>query len=869
MKKLKHLLMACAMLGSAAGAWAQTDGKYYLYDSADGLFLTRGDNWGTRAALGPGGCPFEWSTEAKTIKFFDFNNTLFCTNDETPLPYTDGSANNQWEFEAVEGGGYRLKNIAKSRYLSKTTPTNALYYHYSVTTTENAEDAIVWNLLTVDEYNSKLENDMPKLNYNHVISNANLTCTADEFVTTLTSDDYKAVNVTNRVASSVLTSGEWNTNTETGRAVPNDWAGCEVFERHGVLTRTVTGLIPGIYKVSLDGFERSNDYATCNDYANDNIKISTSFLKANTEEVAFKSWVSGRTELNNPNNIDEAKAKFAEGAYKNEVYCYVGDDGKLDLTISYLAKHAGRRWVIFNNLNVTYYANRAGVNSLLAQAKELVNNEEYKNITGKERADLQQAITTYSSDDADIETAVNNLNSLISAFIAAKETYDALVHENSVAVSLGVEESDLPKITNETVAADVVSKINDLKVAECTRVKEHFPTAIKLGEWTKEGPIGTMSRQHWDGTAETTYLEQSVDAYGWGSWEITYSQTINLPAGEYVFKMTGRHGHHSSLANEMALIVKDGDTEIGSVNDFPIGDTGLGVNTAGITSFDPADAAGFANNGNGRGWQWRYVAFKLDEPKAITVMINAKAWANKQWCSFCDYSVVTTADNNIVTIDENETYVPEAKTANVILTRSFVEGWNGLVLPFGMTTDAAKSTFGATAVKDFTGITVAEEGTTLNFTDATEIQAGKPVMIKFDAAPAAKVFTIANAELSNAVNNVEKTADEVKYTFTGTYEKTNLNGQAFTLINGYSFYNYDGTESDVNAKAFRAYFLNGTSAAAKSSIVGFNLDGETNGISDLKVNGADDNNYYDLQGRRVMTPAKGLYIKNGKKVIVK
>ena len=33
------------------------------------------------------------------------------------------------------------------------------------------------------------------------------------------------------------------------------------------------------------------------------------------------------------------------------------------------------------------------------------------------------------------------------------------------------------------------------------------------------------------------------------------------------------------------------------------------------------------------------------------------------------------------------------------------------------------------------------------------------------------------------------------------------------------------------------------------------------------VNGSD--NYYDLQGRRVAQPTKGLYIVNGKKVIIK
>ncbi len=52
----------------------------------------------------------------------------------------------------------------------------------------------------------------------------------------------------------------------------------------------------------------------------------------------------------------------------------------------------------------------------------------------------------------------------------------------------------------------------------------------------------------------------------------------------------------------------------------------------------------------------------------------------------------------------------------------------------------------------------------------------------------------------------------------------------------------------------------------------FSLDDETTGINmvngeGLKVNGSEV--YYDLQGRRVLYPTKGLYIVNGKKVIIK
>ncbi|MDD5855952.1 MAG: leucine-rich repeat domain-containing protein, partial [Prevotella sp.] len=52
-------------------------------------------------------------------------------------------------------------------------------------------------------------------------------------------------------------------------------------------------------------------------------------------------------------------------------------------------------------------------------------------------------------------------------------------------------------------------------------------------------------------------------------------------------------------------------------------------------------------------------------------------------------------------------------------------------------------------------------------------------------------------------------------------------------------------------------------------------DDNTTGIDVITINGIDindskvDDSVYDLMGRKVSKPAKGIYIKNGKKVIIK
>ena len=50
----------------------------------------------------------------------------------------------------------------------------------------------------------------------------------------------------------------------------------------------------------------------------------------------------------------------------------------------------------------------------------------------------------------------------------------------------------------------------------------------------------------------------------------------------------------------------------------------------------------------------------------------------------------------------------------------------------------------------------------------------------------------------------------------------------------------------------------------------FEDEEETTGIKDLNEKGAMRNEkFFDLQGRRVVKPTRGLYIKDGKKIMVK
>ena len=161
---------------------------------------------------------------------------------------------------------------------------------------------------------------------------------------------------------------------------------------------------------------------------------------------------------------------------------------------------------------------------------------------------------------------------------------------------------------------------------------------------------------------------------------------------------------------------------------------------------------------------------------------------------------------------------------------------------------------------------------TLTFADAEEIQgaktieAGKPYLVKVSQDVINPLFT--SAVVHREVTNTETSAVD----FFPVMFPTVLQGgdKSILFITGGNQFTYPSANSTM--KGFRGYFKmrDEVAQAARSINIDFG-DGEETGIRmviadrPLKEDGA----FYDLQGRKVEKPAKGLYIQNGKKVFIK
>lgn len=308
-------------------------------------------------------------------------------------------------------------------------------------------------------------------------------------------------------------------------------------------------------------------------------------------------------------------------------------NGNLEIGID--APNLGGTWMTGDDFTLSYVgldlsALETAFSSKKAEAGALLGNADYKNITGDEKTELESAKNQNPEETKNaLEAAINKLESAISAFTSAKSAYDNYAEEAAVAEKFGL------KVEAPATAAAATKALKTLNVAEYNAATNDYTTAIKLGEWTTTG-ASKFSNEHWSGETRSYLNQDDSNNQGWNSnsWTMTCKQTLTLPAGEYVFKAAGRKSANAF----MKLSVKNGETLIGEVSNFPNGNVGLGITTDGKASFDSNDK--FANNNNGRGWQWRFVPFTLDDDTQITFDIEAGADVIHNWASFGDYTVM-------------------------------------------------------------------------------------------------------------------------------------------------------------------------------------------------------------------------------------
>lgn len=813
------------------------DGVYYFKRSGTENYLTRGGNYGTENVTDKFGISFEASLQPDgtyTLKNVDqslVDNTTKYLNEQ----YTDQTAAYKWTIEATTDG-YLLKR-ANGSYVT-TTEEGTWHYNYMSNAADKAS-AIVWTILTKSEYQNSLS--ARKDNEAKAIAKAaSVTASTEtELISKLV--DFVAIDMTSSISNASLTENADGWTAVSYNSQRRNQAGeaeskydairfngtAEVWSYIGGAEQTIAGLPEGIYKLTVKSVWRIGDANQAGRAAGEANVTAWMYATSDgvTDYTQLKSWydhqAANTAAVKNSTNDD----------YVNTVYVYV-PSGK-DLTIGIASPSwSGTIWMPFCSWTLTRYETLDNAKEELAAA---INAAE---------ANLGFEIGEYAP--------YNNVDALQTLAAAKAINVDEASGAVIVAATTALTEATWTANTEE---------VNAIAGGEHLDSYTHQGNYDLANGWSTGGdPYGYKTRIQ--GISEGTNnigLEGLNDRrallvkFGTSYGEAA-GYTLPLKANTtYKFSFTYGLWNEDVLIEKRLKVVSPSGETIAMTPDVVSKNEG-DKNTCGHVNKDA--------------WYSYEAYFTTSEAGNYVLNIENVDGNNQRQMAFADL-VLKKAVAEDVTIAESADYTPVAKYANVTFNRTLVEGWNGLVLPFDMTVDEAKDAFNATAVKDLGSVTSGENGAVLNFVDAAEIKAGRPFMLK---AAAGTSYTINNVLLTDdALQTVQKASDgnAAVYTFTGTYAgTTDLTNVTFFLINGTKYYYHTAGVNSSSAKAFRAYFVNET-PTAHNSRVSFNFgDDTTTGIEAIstKTMGGE---VYNLNGQKVEKAQKGLYIVNGKKVVIK
>ncbi len=246
------------------------------------------------------------------------------------------------------------------------------------------------------------------------------------------------------------------------------------------------------------------------------------------------------------------------------------------------------------------------------------------------------------------------------------------------------------------------------------------------------------------------------------------------------------------------------------------------------------------------------------------------------------FTITIEENDGRIILDETAEEAPEASDGevNVRVKRTIkANEWSTICLPFAMSAAQIQTAFGENVtveLADAVSYDTTEDdddnivSITINFNNVSPlaIEANHPYIIRVSSAITSFDVDGVVVNPATSVSGRRKKIGNGSY-FIGNYENQTEVPEFSLFLNGNKFWYSTGA---TKMKAFRAYFTLRdvlTEVDEAAARIGFSFD-EATGIRDNNRETITNNRYYDLQGRSVGTPVrKGLYINNGKKVVVK
>lgn len=803
-KNLRILFSMALALGLSAQSYGSETvseagaGQFLLYNVGAKQYLCPGNAWGTHASVGNVGMMVELVPQndgTYRVSTKPYYNSDLCLGDNA---YVDNTGKGTYSFEKVEGveePTYKL--VCKSNTLYWSGKGTDLSFDANGPAAGSEANG-QWRLIKIGTEDATEEKPQ---DVSYLITNPDFDIIRDE-------------NGNKRHLRG------WE-----GEPTANNSC-AEKYNTTFDVYQEKTGLPNGKYRVSCQGFYRagggdSKDKDTKN-----------AILYANAEKTPLMNILEEEGNYSvKPNNMAQAQESFSAGLYKNNSVEVTVVDGTLRFGIK-KSKQIAADWTIFDTFRLEYLgkvdlnaAAAAEFKVLQDEGNALLQDPAYAIVKDTKEYEALQTVIKKTATADNLAELKAEYNSAKNAFVDLKVSYEAwdaaYAAEKTVLKGLGIADQFA---TRPNTAAEAAKGAQTMNVAEYDAVVKDYTTAIKLGNWTTSG-AANFNNEHWSGKVVNYLNQDDSNGKGWNanSWSMSASQEITLPAGDYVFKAAGR----KSADATMTLSVKNGETSLGKVVNFPSGNRGRGIATDGTASFE---GASYACKNEGYGWQWRFVPFTLTEETTITISIEAGANLIHNWASFGDYSVMAKPN----TAASEVAYNQAVEAANAALTNEanqVVTGEERTKLNEAIAADKG------TTVESIDAATAAVKAATETYVAAVAsyqaLADAKAMELDFAYASAEKKAAFDKALQVEAATSAKDATDKTNAIYTAARAYAESNGMAEGVEGA-----VDCTASVVNANF--ADKLNGWSSSQNGGNLQ-TLSGESWTTSD----GADKTPYYD------------------------
>ena len=683
------------------------------------------------------------------------------------------------------------------------------------------------------------------------------------------------------------------TYTKTGGTNAAAYTCNEFFNNTFDFYQNLTGLANGSYQLTVQAYSRPGDNGNADAGAYKDYKDGTNnvtaelYVNSDASRVgniyAYKGNTTGaKVEGNDfhcnispddywvPNNMQGASLYFAdEDVYKTEVAALV-EDGNLkigfrDNTLT------TNQWTIFDNFHLYYYGSSKLVYyqqylpQLRAEVCEDLNNGAYASVlvsSEDEALDAALAANPASETEEAYETVIDNLRTAQTNFRAAATPYNAIVEEKAASAITKISENvgtgvfQYNESTNnslysayETARASVTGYTftTSSTAAEAQTLVDALNDAIdNYNNQTLNAPDAgkryvltiVEDGKTWDGNA-VTFRENCGDNADQGNFGIKYQTTTNANYNQAI-KFTATTGNKYKLS-----VVRADGTEMY-----------LTTQKKGYNKDD-------GSYGDER------IRMTSDASKALEIEIRATSTDNQfqLYNSTAPGIIANNNNNDMYTANSCNFTIAEASQASV--TVSAKAGKYGTVI-FPFKPDVSTGFDGITfysidGINDVTNRVIlnnvanpvantpyiVENASGENF---SKVVAGWGAAYKdeYDSGET-------NIKLTGVYTAATITKNANNYVLQTQKDASENDVQAFYLVSG---------ENDFTATAYKCYLTYSAGNSVKALYFDFNGATGINAIDNGQLT-MKDVTIFNLAGQRVEKAQKGIYIVNGKKVLIK